>query len=149
MVSGAVGMVLLLVPSTEMTMRLLIATARTQGYRSDDYFTAREGELVWVPEPCPGAIPYPGAPLCACSYSFGGVESGGATTSALIVESDLSRRELVRAFVTGSSSNEWSASRPGECVDQMLAAAGRWPTGTVIGRRFARFELRPEWRAGA
>lgn len=123
-------------------MRVLIATARTQGWCGGDYFTARAGEFVWVPGPCVSALVRPSGPVCACTFSFGGALSCGATTTALIVESDLSRREVVRMFVEGCRSREWPVEHTGWYVDRMLAVAASWPTGTVLGRRDERIEVR-------
>lgn len=130
-------------------MRVLIATARTQGCCGDDYFTARAGEFVWIPGPCVSALFRPRGPVCACTYSFGGALSCGATTTALVVESDLSRREVVRAFVAGCPAREWPVEHVGWYVDRMLAVAARWPPGTVLGRRDAWIRVRELGPGGA
>jgi len=123
-------------------MRLLTATARTQGMRADDYCEAVLGELVWLPDPCLSALLRPADPPCACHRTFAGVVSGAGTTTALVVETDLSRREVVELVGRGAEANGWPPSCAGHLSDAMLAIARRWPTGTVLERAFDQFRAR-------
>jgi hypothetical protein len=124
-------------------MRLLTVTARTQGWRADDSCDGVEGELVWMPNPCGGSMLQPDAPTCNCHRIFGGVSSGGASTTALVVESDLSRREVVQVMRAGAPVNEWPTTCAGHLSDEMLAVAARWPAGTVLERTYFEFRARP------
>jgi hypothetical protein len=123
-------------------MRLLIATARTQGDRRTDLAHAKDGELVWIPDLCPRAILRPGEPVCMCARSFVGVSSGAPTTTALVVETDLSRREVTAIMRSGALVNGWPATCAGHLTDHVLAIAARWPTGTVLERDAGVFRAR-------
>lgn len=159
-------------------MRFLVATALTQGMRGSDRFDATPGEMVGVPDLCarvvlgpdlrgrdaappdlprpdpprpdplrPGSV-RPGSAACPCARSFVGAASGGWVTTALVVETDLSRRELVSAMRAGAGAGAavGGPGRPGPCAahltDHALAVAARWPVGTVLERDGALFLAR-------
>src|SRR5690349_9345324 len=103
--SAVVPILLLLVPSTEMNMRLLTVTARTQGERADDFCFGVEGEPAWVPTPCVAVMLQPDATPCQCFRAFAGVTSGAPSSTALVIESDLSRREIEDAMRKGAGVN--------------------------------------------
>lgn len=124
-------------------MRLLTVTARTQGRRADDYCDGVEGELVWIPNPCGPALLQPDTPACNCHRIFGGVSSGGASTTALVIESDLSHREILGVMRGGAEVNEWPTTCAGHLAHEMLTVAERWPTGTVLERSYFAFRARP------
>ena len=61
-------------------MKLLVA-APIFGIR-----TIREcldGELVWLPDPCPDSVRDPGGP-CSCGQTFTGLDTDGLTTTAMV-----------------------------------------------------------------
>lgn len=61
-------------------MKVLVATAETQGARDDDFCWTVDGELVYVPfATCP-------KPTCGCDRAFAGLASSKATTTAMVVE---------------------------------------------------------------
>jgi hypothetical protein len=71
-------------------MKVLIATAESQGQAANDYCWTVEDELVRLVD-CPDD-------LCRCS-AFGGIESHKASTTALVVErADLDPSTLVQVF---------------------------------------------------
>jgi hypothetical protein len=71
-------------------MKVMIATAESQGQAADDYCWTVEGEIVRLVD-CPDD-------LCLCS-AFGGIESHKASTTALVVErSDLDPSTLLHLF---------------------------------------------------
>lgn len=123
-------------------MRLLIATARTQGERSTDVSRTQPGELVWLPELCARTLLQRGEATCMCARSFLGVLSGAPTTTAVVVETDFSRREIMLIMRSGARVNGWAPACVGYVTRQMLALAEGWPTGTVLERDRSVFRVR-------
>lgn len=125
-------------------MRLLVATTRTNGRVDDDCYGCVEGELVLVDEPCEA---HRGAdePGCACARTFVGLGSRAATSTALVVESDLREAE-VREAVRGGledrglvdpdlTPRERAEQLVEDALTRVLAVAEHFPPGTVVGRR--------------
>jgi hypothetical protein len=115
-------------------MKILVATALTQGLRPGDYNYCVEGELVWVQEPCDRDNRNPDMP-CGCGRGFAGVASHRATTTARIVESELTREELVLAFETSLRDGGWPVEWADDVAEDNLYAASQFPAGTVVQRR--------------
>jgi hypothetical protein len=115
-------------------MKILVATALTQGLRPGDYNYCLEGELVWVQEPCDRDKRNPDMP-CGCGRGLAGVASHRATTTARIVESDLTREELVLAVETSLRDGGWPVEWADDVAEDNLYAASQFPAGTVVQRR--------------
>ena len=77
-------------------MKILVATRLTQGAYANDYHYCVEGELVWIQEPCDRGADDPDG-SCGCGRGFAGAASHRATTTATVVESPMSRADLVLA----------------------------------------------------
>jgi hypothetical protein len=71
-------------------MKVLVATKEGQGRRSNDFFWSDEGEYVNFPFECCNSE------TCGCSWSFSGIISRKATTTAKVVELDIDRAEFTR-----------------------------------------------------
>ena len=80
-------------------MKILVATGWTQGTNPSDYHYCVEGELVWLQDPCDRDQFHPDDE-CGCSRGFAGAASHRPTTTAMVVESEMSRDDLVLAFAT-------------------------------------------------
>ena len=91
-------------------MRILVATGLTQGVKHDDYHYCIEGELVWVQEPCAKDKNDPGGP-CGCGRGFAGAASHRATTTAIVVESEMTRAQMVIAFQTSLLDGGWPVAQ--------------------------------------
>ena len=119
-------------------VKVLVATTEAQGYRTDDYACAVDGELVYVPvNGCHGdsgadvrhwcagheleddtapSADAGAAGECQCSRGFTGMASSRATTTALVVERlDLTVQDLWTALSDslerqGRLSENWTAS---------------------------------------
>jgi hypothetical protein len=124
-------------------MRILVATRETQGWRSDDYNFCIEGELVWIQQPCGRDLRDPDGP-CGCGRGFAGAASHRATSTAMVVASDMTRQELVLAFKTSLADGGWPAEWAEDVTKENLAIAARWPAGTVVERRLDGFNSRPD-----
>ncbi|WP_326546877.1 hypothetical protein QGN32_01230 [Mycolicibacterium sp. ND9-15] len=124
-------------------MKILVATALTQGTHPGDYNHCVEGELVWVQEPCDRDIRDSRMP-CGCGRGFAGAASHRATTTARVVESPLTREELVTAFQTSLQDGGWPAEWAEDVVEDNIFAASQFPVGTVVGRNLELLISRPQ-----
>ncbi|MFA5708720.1 hypothetical protein [Mycolicibacterium sp.] len=122
-------------------MKILVATALTQGARSNDYNYCVPGELLWVQEPCDRDQRDPDGG-CGCGRGFAGAASHRATTTAQVVEVDFSYDELVLAIQTSLADSGWPQNWAAEVVHDNLMIASMFPAGTVIERRLDGFSAR-------
>ncbi len=122
-------------------MKILVATGFTQGAEANDFHYCIEGELVWVQEPCDRGADDPDN-ACGCGRGFAGAASHRATTTATVVESTISRTELVLAFGTSLADGGWPTNWADTVAGENLAIAGDLPVGAVIGRRLDEFVVR-------
>jgi hypothetical protein len=126
-----------------MGMKLLVATARTQGDRSNDYHWCIEGELVRVGDVCPSDRSDPDRG-CGCGRGFGGLNSHRATTTARIADVPLSRAEYTEAIRSSLEQQGWDpcidcAARE---ADGLAALVADWPVGAVVERRLDELRVR-------
>ncbi len=130
------------VPRTSVwAVKILVATGLTQGTNPDDYHYCVEGELVWIQEPCDRDRNDP-ADACGCSRGFAGAASHRATTTAMVIESDMTREDVVLAFVTSLTDGGWPADWAEEVADDGLEIAAQLPVSSIIVRKFDAFFLR-------
>lgn len=122
-------------------MKILVATALTQDDRSGDYCYCVEGEPVWIQEPCARDRKEPNGG-CGCSRGFAGAASHRATTTAQVADLTLTRGELITAMRMSLGDGGWPAEWAEAVVDDNLAIASVYPTGTVIEREFDEFRPR-------
>ncbi|MHA7664653.1 DUF7715 family protein [Mycolicibacterium sp. HS_4_1] len=122
-------------------MKILVATALTQGVRGNDYNYCVPGELVWVQDPCDRDRRDPEGG-CGCGRGFAGLASHRATTTAQVVDAEMTRQELVLAMQTSLSDGGWPPEWAEEVADENLAMAAAFDTGTVIERRLEEFSPR-------
>ena len=117
-------------------MKVLVATARTQGERRNDYHCCVEGELVRIGEVCrrDRADPDGG---CGCGRGFGGLSSHRATTTAQVAEVSFGRDDYVEAIRSSMEAQGY-----GDCpdcaereADELADLASGWPVGAVVERR--------------
>lgn len=126
-------------------MKLLVATARTQGARASDYHHCTDGELVWIGLVCRKDRDDPDGG-CGCGRGFGGLNSHRATTTALVADlPGFTRDDYVLAIRSSLAAQGWPPSVADEIADAQLELASDYPTGTVLERRlddiYARIRL--------
>lgn len=116
-------------------MRMLVATAKTQGARANDYHHCTEGELVWIGLVCGRDEKDPDGG-CGCGRGFGGLNSHRATTTALVADlTGFTRDDYVMAIRSSLAAQGWPPSVAEEIADAQLELAGKYPSGTVLERR--------------
>ena len=124
-------------------MKIVVATGMTQGARDGDYNFCVEGELIWVQEPCDSGRRDPDDG-CGCARGFAGAASHRATTTAHVVESDMTLDDLVLAFETSLQDGGWPAAWAETIAEDCVRLAAQFPCGAVIDRRLNFFSARPE-----
>ncbi|NMH98189.1 DUF7715 family protein [Pseudonocardia acidicola] len=124
-------------------MKVLVATARTQGARAGDYHWCVEGELVRIGEICALDRADPGGG-CGCGRAFAGLNSHRATTTARVAEVPLSYPDYVEAI--RSSLQQQGYEPCDDCADEeadeLAELVADWPVGTIVGRRLAELWVR-------
>jgi hypothetical protein len=122
-------------------MKILVATELTQGTSPDDYHYCIDGELVWVQEACDRDKQNPDMP-CGCGRGFAGAASHRATTTAMVVESAMTRDDVILAFETSLPDGGWPIEWAVEIADDNLEIAAQLPVGSIITRTLDDFFLR-------
>ncbi len=115
-------------------MKVLVATAMTQGHRDNDCCTAVEGELVFVFPPCRvGEI---GPDACRCARVFVGLVSQEISTTALVADlPDVGRVEYLEAMRAGFQAQDFSVEFATDLGNSLADLIADWPAGTVVERR--------------
>ena len=76
-------------------MKVLVATEETQGQRKNDFCRVPEGELVFTgPRHTKGAVD----DECGCSRSLTGIDCRKGTTTACVVEREITEADLADAI---------------------------------------------------
>ena len=122
-------------------MKILVATGHTQGTNPGDYHYCVERELVWIQEPCDRDRLDPDGP-CGCGRGFAGAASHRATTTAMVVETEMTREDVVLAFDTSLGDGGWPRAWAEDVADDNLEIAAQLPVGAIITRRLGEFFLR-------
>ena len=122
-------------------MKILVATQLTQGTSPDDYHYCIDGELVWIQEPCARDRDDPDGP-CGCGRGFAGAASHRATTTAMVMESEMTRDDVILAFETSLRDGGWPIGWAREVADDNLEIAGQLPVGSIITHKLNAFFLR-------
>jgi hypothetical protein len=123
-------------------LKVFVSTQSTQGTMPDDFSFVPDGELVGrYSLVCD--LERPDAPGCGCGQAFGGFVTHAGTTTAMVVERDMTELDWrVQVFQTLCDTG-WAAAMNStdlaalvdELVEHDLRAAGALPVGTVVGRR--------------
>ena len=126
-------------------MKVLVATSRTQGARSDDYNWCIDGELVWIQEPC--ACDRAGCHTCGCGRGFAGLTSHRATTTAEVKDIDgFTREDYVLALRTSLSDGGWPAEWAEDIATDQIRFGADWPDRTILERHLDVFTKRTQLR---
>lgn len=134
-------------------MKVLVATADTQGRRENDFCWADEGEIVTFGSECDDET-IDGT--CGCRRALCGVETRRATTTFRVEErDDLSQEDLVAVLAASLVAGRWFATMeqagPTAVANAFRLArlASLFPEDTVLERRGDQFAARAQWRTFA
>jgi hypothetical protein len=122
-------------------MAVLVVTDRTQGLRGNDFLSpdATVGELVDITSSCDSDRGEPDGG-CGCCRSFTDLVSRYCTTTAEVVERELTMEQYVEAHLASlvraglpadGTTRAWAA----EAAQDMARIAAAFPIGTVVERR--------------
>jgi hypothetical protein len=125
-------------------MKILTATATSQGARDNDFTWAVEGELVLIQPPCATDKRDPDG-RCGCGRAFAGISSHRATTTAQVRDLPLSYADVTEAY--GGYLESAGFGRPPESelariVNDMIALVVDWEPGAIVERRLDVIKLR-------
>lgn len=131
-------------------MKFLVATNRTQGVLDGDYAYCVPGELLWITMVCDRDLRDPDGG-CGCGRGFGGLTSHRATTTAEVVDLDMTEADLRMAVTTSLSDQGWLPAELArehqdivdEAVGLVRALAEPLPEGTIVRRRIDEFHAFP------
>ncbi len=117
-------------------LKVFVATSRTQGHRDTDFAHIDGPELVALTRICDQDRAGSGY---RCGRAFTGLSSGKFTTTAEIVECDLTlvqyRNVVHRSLVAAGFDDDPELRRAAESsADEMARIAAGWPVGTVVER---------------
>lgn len=120
-------------------MKLLTATSRTQGQRANDFTFCVEGELVILgPVICDQDQEDPDGG-CGCGRAFAGLNSGKATTTALIKDLDFTHEDAAEAIRSSLEQSGWAnyfdEDDMAEVVEETLQLAADFEIDDVVERR--------------
>jgi hypothetical protein len=120
-------------------MKVIVATARTQGVRANDYFWCVEGELLWFGQMCAQGRKDPDG-RCGCGRGFAGLSSHRATTTAAVRDLDITWDEFVLALRSSLEEQGWDADWAEHDAKVLAEIASSYPDGVVLERRL--FDIR-------
>ncbi|MGS0685607.1 DUF7715 family protein [Nakamurella sp. GG22] len=123
-------------------MKVLVATTRTQGARSNDFDFCVEGELVWIGAVCADDRRDPDGG-CGCGRAFAGMSSHRGTTTARVAELDLDFAHYAEALRSSLKAQGWPTRQAIPMAGELTDLADDFPIGAVLERRLD--EIR--WRS--
>ncbi|GAB3162135.1 hypothetical protein [Amycolatopsis sp. cg9] len=121
------------------TLAVLVATARTQKQRGNDFLACSPDELVDITSSCDRDRGRPDGG-CGCCRSFTGLDSRKATTTAEVVERQMTFADYVAAHQAsliraGLPDTDEVRGWAEEAARDMARIAAAFPVGTVVERR--------------
>ena len=121
-------------------MKVLVATTRMQGARSEDFCRAVPGELVIDLGPCSDDDP---RGECVMGRVFVGLASGHMTTTAVVVDLPLlDRRSYLRIVRESIFSRGLTTAELATMAELWRRKASRLPVGTVVERARGKTRVR-------
>lgn len=125
-------------------MKLLVATADTQGKRKNDFNWCNEGEILIFAVECDGEkVDGP----CGCKRSLSGLDSHKATTTFKAVNVPITEAELLQKLIDHWTKN-WSFTQDEaeeqatDDIKELRRLAEHFPDFAIIERRGRTFRVR-------
>lgn len=122
-------------------MKVLVATTETQGARVNDFSWTDENELVMFGSECDGEE-IDGR--CGCRRSLSGVNTRKGTTTFKVVDTEITREELVDTFKRSLEKAQFTeTAKEAEAIaDGIIEIAESFEAGQILERRGDEFLLR-------
>lgn len=124
-------------------MKVLVATSRTQGRRTNDYHWCDDGELVMVLPVCATDREDPDGG-CGCGRGFAGMDSHKATTTAEVRDLNIDEVDLFETVWASLQRQGWDPEGAFGLSGWLSEVAADWPVGTVVERRLDEIRVR-QW----
>jgi len=115
-------------------MKILVATAQTQGDRPNDFDFCVEGELVWIGMVCAADRRDPDGG-CGCGRSFAGMNSHRATTTALVADAGMDFAHYAEALRSSLKAQGRPTREAIAMAGELADIADDFPIGAVLERR--------------
>lgn len=122
-------------------MKLLVATSDSQGMKKDDFFYAKEGEIVQLSAVCRNGV----LRSCGCERSFSGTLSRAATTTAKITDVPTDFDELVDLIHRSENEAgfETSEAEARLKTEEIIKIAAPFEVGDIVETYFFKIKKRP------
>ena len=117
-------------------MKVLVATAQTQGERDNDFNHCVEGELVWLGVLCQGDRSDPDG-CCGCGRSFSGMNSHQGTTTGRVADVGLDFAHYAEALRSSLRAQGRPTRNAITMAGELADLADGFPIGAVVERRLA------------
>jgi hypothetical protein len=115
-------------------MKVLVATAQSQGERDNDFNYCIEGELVWIGMVCATDQSDPDGG-CGCGRSFAGMNSHQATTSVRVADVGIDFPHYAGALRSSLKAQGWPTRYAITMAGELADLADTFPIGAVVERR--------------
>lgn len=123
-------------------MKVFVSTDSTQGDEPGDFCFVPEGELVGRYHVVCDCDQFNGSG-CGCGSAFSGFTTHHGTTTAMVVERDITEEQWRAELVATLDATGWGPAMSAEelarfvddLVDHDLRSAAKLPVGAVLGRR--------------
>lgn len=129
-------------------LKVLAATADTQGHRPNDFCWTTDGELVTFPALiCDRDLADPDNG-CGCGRAWSGTNSHRATTTVMVREiADYTLADYIEAIRSSREQQGWPTGNAyiAGVVADLLEAAESYPAGTILEIRSGEVQSR-DWR---
>ncbi len=115
-------------------MKVLVATAQTQGERNNDFNYCIEGELVWIGLVCATDQTDPDGG-CGCGRSFAGMNSHQATTTVRVADVGLDFAHYAEALRSSLKAQGGPTRHASTMAGEVAVRAESFPIGAGVERR--------------
>jgi hypothetical protein len=118
-------------------MKVLVATKDGQGLRKNDFSHTNDGEFVGFVFECEGEQ-VDGS--CGCRRAFGGLSSHKSTTTAKVVQKELTEGQYLELYLRSRREAGW-LKESDDCswavaeAREMLRVATAFPAGAIVEKR--------------
>ncbi len=124
-------------------MKVLVATKQKQGIRKNDFSHTNEDELVKFGFECDGES-VDGE--CGCKRSFCGFETSKATTTAKIVNKNITKDDYIKLLKKALNKEGWlqgmTEAEVQDIAEELLSIADKFNLNDIIEKRGNKIQVR-------